>query len=323
MANIINQVTAASGAGNTGAPRSVIEEGIPVGVMLVPPGPLLDNDDLQSPTTALEALQAKTWAAQSARIFPIGPFANIETQDTDATVEETALGYRRTIRRGKIGRRFEIWAGGPVYHQSVFAFDGTDKKAVLIDDKNNIIGTYVENAQGQKEFYGLSLSDFAVSNYGSPDGSVGAKFFITLQFAVDAELNTAKAVVNLGVPVLSYVTGLNDVHLEDDDSATSATDTVRIAITSDKGATSAEDFYAIYETALSQSGAWDVRNASTDAAVVVASVAGNDSRGSWTLTLTTPPASVKVTLKSTTVLNGLTTPAAGIEADNTITIDVP
>jgi hypothetical protein len=287
-------------------------------VILVPDSWELSDADLQSASTALAALQADVYAPRASRIFPIGPFANIESQDTDATVEETALGYRRTIRRGKIGRRFEIWAGGPVYHQSVFAFDGTDRKAVIIDDKNNIIGTYVTDANGNKVFKGLSLSDFAVSNYGSPDGTVGAKFFITLQFAVDAELNTAKAVVNLGVPVLSYVTGLNDAHLEDDDSATSAADTVRVMVTMDKGSTTAEDVYAEYEAALSQSGAWDV----TDS-VTVASVAGNDARSSWTLTLTTPPASVNVTLKSTTVLNGLTTPAAGIEADNTITIAVP
>ena len=131
-------------------------------------------------------------------------------------------------------------------------------------------------------------------------------------------MNSAKAIVNLGVPALTNVTGLRNVDLVDAVSTT--TGVAHVSATTDTGSTNVYDFYS---AELNQIGAWDVRNSSTGAVVVVSAVALVPAKKAWALTLTTPPAGVTANLKDTITLHGLTTPVDGIESSGAVVVTVP
>lgn len=318
LPSIVNKLTSAIGSGNSGFPITKYPLDVLQGYILVPQGWKIPAASLISATAALDFLQEAIYQGRASRIFPIGPIQEFEPQNTDRQQETSNLGFVRTTQDGKTGFRFGFWNGGLEYWKSISAFDGTDMNVLLVDKKGTIIGTYVKNATDEKEIYGLSQTDYAVSPFNWAVGSTGPKFFTDIQLADDTELSSAAAAINLGVSVFSVLNGLVDVELVDAESST--TGVIHVKIVADGGNT---DIYDTHADALAVSGAWDIKDhADGTTPVVVASVAKVPAKKAWALTLTTPPAAVDATLKDTVTLNGLTIPVAGIEAENTIVITV-
>lgn len=299
-------------AGNTGFGQCFTDFGMPRGVYFTPKGKIYSLADIATLKAALEA----DILADSAkdRLYPLNNIVDVK-DNSEATVYQkfnTGASYR--VRYGFYNLTMQWTQGGFCVLYALLKANGQNKPFFIYTDRGFLIGTDAGTAETPDQFKGINANIADANMFKFSDGTNASQYTITLDFE-PTQINQSIAFADFsndgGLAYLNGLNGLQNVNLVQKAAPTSTTFTI--------GATTAcgsVDLHDDFASELAVPGAWVAKNAATGGNVVISGVVDSPANDGWVLTLTTPPASVIVSLAGPTELAGLE--VTGYES-NTIT----
>jgi hypothetical protein len=234
---------------------------------------------------------------------------------TEAPVIQTFnTGAKTVVRNGFYDLTLQWEAGGFCVLYALLKANGQNKPFFIYTDKGLLIGTDAATSSEAQQFKGINPNMIYTHPFKFSDGTKVAEYTIQVNFE-PTQINQSIAFVDFGndggLSYLSGLSGLQNVTLNQLADPTSTTFTIG-AVTA-CGTVNLHDDFA---SELAVPGAWVAKNAATGGTVVISGVVDSPSLGGWVLTLTTPPASVIISLAGPTELAALD--VIGYES-NTIT----
>jgi hypothetical protein len=192
-----------------------------VGAYIVPAGTAFSQANTATPASFLTALVAATSAVITARLFPIGNFAEIKDGSEAAVSEKLGYGIELIVRDGAFKWAFRILKGGFGLSKALRAFNGINVDVFFVDSRNVVIGQKNVSSTGVVTFVGVPQYQIYQEPFKINDGSKNTIYMQNFSFAGNVFDNLGAVQMNPGD--LNNVKGLQNI------AFTSATRTTNVS----------------------------------------------------------------------------------------------
>lgn len=326
MPSLLNNPSCPGYGLNTALPDCPLEPKHIVGAILVPKSKSFSASDLAAATFLTTLVAQCQLDSKLLRSYPIFRFENM-ADESEATVKQTlGFGGSVVVRDGKYLLTFQVLKGGLLRHINLRSLNKTNRKVLFVDNDGKIYGVK-GGTTAAPTLQGFTLDFFQAQPWKPGDGANAAKYELQFALAKPKEMNESLGVWmnEAGTDVEETVKGVMDVELENYGTITATTFKFK-ARTKLEAINLYDSYSAAFVTA--GSGAVNVVNKATGAAITVSSIALDAANSGWTVTISSSPGvTVQFSLKGPTTLGALGTPIGGgtgygFESD-TIEIVIP
>lgn len=260
---------------NTGQAGCEFIPGLTKGAILTPYTKVFTEAEILVFKDTLQALQADD--NPDKRIYPVKIFTDVEDTGTDEVTDETGFGDSHKVRDGKFGWSWRL-DNSLCHWKKLRNFDGNPSayRVILIDDDRNVFwGTQKDGG-----FAGFEMTKLSIPRFNNTTGSTRFHFMFNVMLKNIKEMeNSAIILMDQDVDVMNVVNGLIDVTVKVNTPL--AAGVIKMEALEGCGATS---MFGLYQTNLSQTGAWKFYNVTQNQDVTVLSV-GTTATDIWDVTL--------------------------------------
>lgn len=310
MSTILNTPRCSSDGGATGVPTCQVDPKAIVGVILIDPSKSYRSTQFEE---LKGVLQADTVETGKTRIHPIFRFVEMADSSEDVSIQTLGYGAKIPIKEGKFDWTFRFLKGGLCLLSNLRQFNGLNKKAIFVDEDNNLWG--VINADG--DFTGFTLDFVYAYPFKATDGSKANEYRIRLVQSKPEEWDSY-GVFQASWDVEETLKGIVNLHLDEVAIETGQV-TIRVETACDK-----VNLYDDYKTELADTNLWTVTKVSDGSDVSVTSVIADDDYSAFVVSFT-GTGDHTITLVNSKVLYAADIggpPSNGFDTD-TLTVTVP
>lgn len=294
--------------GNTAVSNCAIDIKSIRGAILLPAGTQFASGSLTSEAVFLAALTTATYAAKTARTFPLHYFEEIKDDSEAMKYDTLGYGNEAPVREGFNKWMFQFIKGGFCLLKQLRKFNNQNVDVLFVDEDGLLFGIKVGTAlQGIPTSY--VYSDFKVN-----DGNKVSQY--NIKFTFRRNFIDTIGFMQLNPGDFETIVGLSDIVL-----GSGGARVTNVSLVTGAYSCGGLSLDSVYTTQLAKAGAWVITDSVTGLVVAATSVAYTAGINGWTITLNASDPNynsgnpVNISLATPAALFALSPSVTGIESN--------